>query len=192
MTEVAYKFHGYAIVSDDDRIADAAGNMPRSLINASDFSRFQRELDRAGAIVIGRKGHEMHPDRHGRNRIVVSSSSTGIERRADGWWWNPAQASLGEVLMRAFPRGGIVAVPGGLRVFDLFLEHGYDEFHLTRVRGVRVEGGVPVFSECAGGRPAEEVLAAHGLVPTPAEVLDANARVAVTVWQRRKPRAGEI
>jgi len=188
MTEVAYKFHGHAIVSDNDMIADAEGNMPESLINASDFTRFQRELDRAGAMVVGRKGHQAHPNKHDRNRIVVSSSANGVERRADGWWWNPAQASLEEVLARAFSRGGIVAVPGGRRVFDLFLDHGYDEFHLARVRGVRVEGGVPVFSECANGRSAEEVLAAHGLVPTPADVLDATARVAVTVWRKKQLR----
>lgn len=190
MTGVTYKFHGHAIVSDNDMIADAAGDMPASLVNASDFSRFQRELDRAGAVIVGRKGHQAHSDKRGRNRIVVSSSANGIERRADGWWWNPAQASLEEALSRAFSRGGIVAVPGGRRVFDLFLEHGYDEFHLARVRGVHVEGGVPVFSECATGRSAEEVLAAHGLVPTPAEVLDGAAHVAVTIWRRQKPRPG--
>jgi hypothetical protein len=188
MTEVAYKFHGHAIVSDNDMIADAEGNMPESLINTSDFSRFQRELDRAGALIVGRKGHEAHPDKRGRNRIVVSTSANGIERRADAWWWNPAQASLEEALTRALPRGGIVAVPGGRRVFDLILSHGYDEFHLVRMRGVDVPNGVPVFSECANGRSAEEVLAAHGLVPVPREVLDATARVAVTVWRRQKPR----
>jgi hypothetical protein len=191
MTEVAYKFHGHAIVSDNDMIADADGNMPERLINSSDFSRFQRELDRAGAIIVGRKGHEAHPDKHGRNRIVVSSSAKGIERRADAWWWNPAQASFEQALARAFPRGGIVAVPGGRRVFDLFLDYGYDEFHLVRMRGVNVPNGVPVFSECSKGRSAEEVLAAHGLVPAPGDVLDATARVAVTVWRRQKPRSGE-
>jgi dihydrofolate reductase len=186
MTEVAYKFHGHAIVSDDDMIADAEGNMPQSLINISDFTRFQRELDRAAAIIVGRKGHEAHPDKHKRNRIVVSSSADGIEQRADAWWWNPAQASLDELLNRTVPRGGIIAVPGGRRVFDLFLEHGYDEFHLVRMRGVNVPAGIPVFSECSTGRSAEEVLAAHGLVPVPSEVLDATARVAVTVWQRKR------
>jgi hypothetical protein len=187
MTAVAYKFHGHAIVSDNDMIADADGNMPQSLINASDFSRFQRELDRAGALIVGRKGHEAHPDKRGRNRIVVSSSASGIERRAGQWWWNPATATLEQALAAALPEGGIVAVPGGRRVFDLFLGYGYDEFHLVRMRGAHVPNGVPVFSECSSGRSAEEVLAAHGLVPVPGDVLDASARVAVTIWRRQKP-----
>lgn len=182
----AYFFHGHAIVSDDDMIADAGGKMPPSLTNASDWAQFQRELDRAGAVMVGRKGHEAHPNKHARNRIVISSSAHGIEKRADAWWWNPAQATLEEALAQAFPRGGIVAVPGGKGVFDLFLGYGYDQFHLARARGVRLEGGIPVFSECKTGRSAEEVLAAHGLVPTPAKVLDASAHVAVTVWRRKK------
>jgi hypothetical protein len=182
-----YIFHGHAIVSDDDKIADADGKMPPSLSNAADWAQFQRELDRAGAIMIGRKGHEAHPNTHGRNRIVISSSAHGIEKRADAWWWNPEQATLQEVLAQAFPRGGIVAVPGGKGVFDLFLKHGYDEFHLARARGVRLPGGIPIFSECASGRSAEEALAASGLVPAPAKLLDAAANVAVTTWRRKKP-----
>ena len=55
----------------------------------------------------------------------------------------------------AAPRGGIVAVPGGRSVFDLFLEIGYDEFHLARARGVKIENGTFLFSECALGRSAE-------------------------------------
>ena len=106
-------------------IADASGEMPASLVNASDFTRFQRELDRAGAVIVGRKGHFAHPDKRGRNRIVVSSAARGIERRTDGWWWNPAQATVEEALARAFPRGGIVAVPGGQRVFDLVVARNH-------------------------------------------------------------------
>jgi hypothetical protein len=94
--------------------------------------------------------------------------------------------TLGEALATAFPRGGIVAVPGGRGVFDLFLDLGYDEFHLSRARGVKIEGGVPIFSECASGRSAEEVLAAHGLTPTPSDVLDPSAGVAVSIWRRKR------
>lgn len=180
-----YRFHGHAIVSDNDMIADSAGRMPDALMNASDWTRFQHELDKAVAVVIGRKGHLAHRNLHGRNRVVVSSSARGIEKREDAWWWNPAATTLDEALAAAAPRGGIVAVPGGLLVFDLFLKIGYNEFHLARARGVTITGGIPVFSECASGRSAEEVLAAHGLVPTPSDVLDGRARIAVTVWQRR-------
>jgi hypothetical protein len=185
---VAHQFHGHAIVSDNDMIADAAGQMPDALMNPSDWGRFQRELDKAVAVIIGRKGHMAHRNIHGRNRIVVSSTAHGIEKRDDAWWWNPAGATLKDALAAAAPRGGIVAVPGGRSVFDLFLEVGYDEFHLARARGVKIENGTYLFSECASGHSAEEVLAGHGLVPTPADVLDGRAGVAVTVWRRQPVR----
>lgn len=181
-----YEFHGHAIVSDDDMIADADGNMPEVLTNASDWKRFQNELDRSVAIVLGRHGHEAHANVHKRNRVVLSSQGRGIERRADAWWWNPADAPLAEVMARAAPTGGIVSVPGGRRVFDYFLDAGYDEFHLARARGVRIPGGTPVFSECAPDRSAEEVLGSRGLAPYPVDILDAWAGVSVTVW--RKPQ----
>ncbi len=183
----AYAFHGHAIVSDDDMIADAEGNMPEALTNAADWRRFQRELDRAAAIVLGRHGHEAHANVHKRNRIVLSSQARGIERRDDAWWWNPADAPLAEILAKAAPRGGIVSVPGGRRVFDYFLDVGYDEFHLARARGVRIPGGVPVFSECSADRSAEDLLAARGLLPYPIDILDAWAGVSVTIW-RTPPR----
>jgi dihydrofolate reductase len=184
----AHQFHGHAIVSDNDMIADAAGNMPDALMNASDWARFQHELDKAVAVVLGRKGHLAHRNIHRRNRIVVSSSVRAIENHDDAWWWNPADATLEEVLAAAAPGGGIVAIPGGKLVFDLFLKIGYDEFHLARARGVKIENGIPVFSECATGRSAEEVLAGHGLVPSPADVLDGRAAVAVTIWHRQPVR----
>lgn len=182
----AYEFHGHAIVSDDDKIAAPDGTMPASLTNAADWARFQRELGRAAVVALGRKGHESHQNLHKRNRLVLSSSARGIEQRDGAWWWNPADVPLAEALAAAAPAGGIVAIPGGQRVFDYFLEHGYDEFHLARARGVRLHDGVPVFSECSANRSAEEVLTARGLVPYPVDILDAWAGVSVTVWQKQR------
>lgn len=183
-----YSIQGHAIVSDDDRIADAAGHMPRALQNTVDSRQFQAALAKAAVIVLGRKGHEAHPNRHGRNRMVLSTTSRGLERRDDAWWWNPAHITIAEALAEVAPKGGLVAIPGGRRVYDLFLVIGYDEFHLARARGVRLPGGVPVFTECSERRSADEVLASRGLVPAPVEVLDASAGVTLTVWRRHKPR----
>ena len=118
-----YEFHGHAIVSGDDRIADRDGVTPAALRNEKDWARFQAALDRAVLTVLGRLGHEANPNVKGRNRLVLSSSARGIERRADAFWWNPAEVMLDDALAEAAPAGGIVAVPGGRRVFDLFL-HG--------------------------------------------------------------------
>jgi hypothetical protein len=179
-----YAVHGHAIVSADDRIADATGLTPTSLRNEADWARFQAALDGAAVTVLGRLGHEANPNRKGRNRLIVSSSVHGVVRRDDAWWWNPADVPLEEALAMAAPAGGIVAVPGGRRVFDLFLALGLAEFHLARVDGVTLPEGIPIFSEIGRGRTADSILADHGLRPGPVENLDAAAGVSLVVWRR--------
>jgi hypothetical protein len=182
-----YVIHGHAIVSADDRIADRDGVTPVSLRNEKDWARFQASLDRAAVTVLGRLGHEANPNVKGRNRLVLSSSARGIERRADAFWWNPAETPLAEALAVATPGGGIVAVPGGRRVFDLFLSVGFDEFHLSRATRVTIPDGIPIFTEVSAGRSAAQLLAAHGLVADPVEMLDPAAAVEFIRW--RLPRA---
>lgn len=178
------EIHGYAIVSDDDRIADAAGAMPDVLRNDADWAYFQDELDRSRLTVLGRLGHSSNPNPRGRLRLVVSSSSRGLERRPDGWWWNPAATPWDEAVRTVLPEGGRVAVPGGRRVFDLFLGIGYDAFHLTRAEGTRLAGGVALFSACDRGRTAEEVLAESGMTAGPRRILDPAGPVSLSVWHR--------
>jgi hypothetical protein len=179
-----WSIHGHAIVSADDRIADASGVTPPSLRNDADWARFQQALDRAAVTVLGRLGHEANPNRKRRNRLVLSSSAKGVERRADACWWNPAGASIEEALAQAAPGGGIAAIPGGRRVFDLFLGLGLDEFHLARAHRVRLPGGVPVFSAVGEGRTAAAILAGRGLVAPAEEWLDREAGISLSVWRR--------
>jgi hypothetical protein len=179
-----YRIEGHAIVSADGCIAAADGNTPPSLNNEADWLRFQAALDVAAVVVIGRYSHEVNPNTMRRNRLVISSSARGVERRTDAWWWNPNEASLGAALRAAAPRGGIVAVPGGRLVFDLFLASGYDAFHLARAAGVTLPGGVPLFSAVAGGQTPEMVLAASGLEPGSSEILDEAAGVTLVTWRR--------
>lgn len=181
----SHRIEGHAIVSADGCIADPEGNTPPSLNNEADWLRFQAALDIAAVVVLGRLSHESNPNTARRNRLVVSSSARGIERRSDAWWWNPADASLAAALGRAAPRGGIVAVPGGRLVFDLFLGAGYDAFHLARVSGVTIPGGVPLFTALNTGKTAEAVLGAAGLVAGPEEMLDPVAGVTLVTWRRR-------
>ncbi|PVE23852.1 hypothetical protein DC522_13895 [Microvirga sp. KLBC 81] len=178
------EIHGYAIVSDNDRIADATGRTPDVLRNDADWAYFQAELNRSDVTVLGRLGHEANPNPKGRVRVVLSFSSQGIERRVDGWWWNPQKLSWEEAIRGVLPHGGRVAVPGGRQVFDLFLAIGYDAFHLTRAEGVVVPDGVPVFSECDTGKSAEAILTEAGLKPGAKRILDPTGPVSLTVWRR--------
>jgi hypothetical protein len=181
-----YVIHGHAIVSDDDRIADAGGSIPPGLRNAADWKRFQAALDRAAVTVLGRHGHYANPNPKRRNRMVVSSTARAVERRVDGWWWNPAETDFAQAVKTSAPSGGIVAVTGGRSVFDLFLGIGFDEFHLARAGGVLIPGGIALFSTVRSDRSAEAVLSDAGLVPDRRETLDVSATVSITVWRRAK------
>lgn len=177
------EIHGYAIVSDNDCIADASGHTPDVLRNDADWAYFQAELNKSAVTVLGRIGHEANPNPRGRLRMILSSSSSGLERRSDGWWWNPARLSWGQAIRTVLPEGGRVAVPGGRQVFDLFLDIGYDAFHLTRAKGILVPDGIPVFSDCRGGRSAETVLSERGLRPEEDQILDPAGPVTLTIWR---------
>jgi hypothetical protein len=179
-----YEIHGYAIVSDDDRIADAAGEVPPALRNEKDWAQYQAALARSDLVVFARKSHENEPDTHGRTRMVMSRQSRGLEQRDGAWWWNPAEVAWTDALARVLPEGGEVAAPGGQGVFDLFLGIGYDEFHLARARGVKLPGGRKVFSECAEGVSAETVLARHGLRHVETLPLDPAKGVEMNIWKR--------
>jgi hypothetical protein len=154
---------GYAIVSDDDRIAGADGLTPNSLRNGQDWEYYQAAQDRADLIVFARRSHELEPNVRGQRRLVVSREAPGLEQRADGWWWDPRRATWEDAAARVLPTGGLVAVCGGQIVFDLFLKIGFDEFHLSRAHGITLPGGRAVFSACDTGLSAAIVLEQSGL-----------------------------
>jgi hypothetical protein len=181
-----HRLVGHAIVSADDRIADAEGRMPEALHNEADWALFQAALDRSALTLIGRASHAAAPNLKKRPRLIVSGSARGLERRYGGFWLNPAEMPLTEALNVVLPRGGEVAVVGGQQVFDLvYLTAGFDAFHLARARRVRLPGGRGLFKACEErGVPAETLLAGAGLVAGPEEVLDPEADVTLTIWQR--------
>ena len=153
--------------------------------NDADWTRFQAALDAAAVTVVGRRGHIANPNVKGRNRLVVSSSARDVERRNDAWWWNPREADVDEALTQAAPKGGVVAVTGGRRVFDLFLSYGFDAFFLARAHGVLIPGGIRAFSGIGADLSMDAMLDSHGLVAAWPEVLDPARGVDLVVWRRR-------
>ena len=116
---------------------------------------------------------------------MISHTVAGFERRADAWWWNPETYAWAKVVEELLPAGGEVAAPGGQSVFDLFLRIGYSAFHLSRKRGIMLPGGRSVFSACAAGRSAEDVLSDAGLRAAERIPLDPAHGVEMNVWRRK-------
>ena len=176
---------GYAIVSDDDKIAGADGMTPTSLRNEKDWELYQRAQELANLVVFARRSHELEPNIHKTLRLVVSrEAAAGLEQRQDGWWWDPRRTTWEEDAARVLPGGGLVAVGGGQVVFDLFLMIGFDGFHLSRAHGVTLPGGRSVFSAADKGVPATTVLEQHGLELSKTIPLDPAHGVEMTVWRR--------
>jgi len=175
---------GYAIVSDDDKIAGADGLTPPSLRNEKDWQLYQRAQGLASVVVFARRSHELEPNTFKTPRLVVSRDAAGLEQRPDGWWWDPRRITWEEAAVRLLPAGGAVAVCGGQVVFDLFLMIGFDGFHLSRAHGVRLPGGRSVFSACDKGVRAAAVLEQHGLALSKTIPLDPAHGVDMTIWRR--------
>ncbi len=180
------RVEGYAIISAEGMIADAAGVMPDAIRNNADQKFLQAELDRAGVIVQGRHSHEGGPRADRRRRLTLTHAVTGTPpdpSHPNALLWNPAAAPIEQALAAIGTFDGPIAVIGGTDVFGLFLPF-YDAFHLTRAAHAKIPGGRPVFPQVSAEMTPEQVLASHGLRPTPRREIDASAGITLTTWER--------
>jgi len=178
------RIEGYAIISADGMLADAAGVMPPSLKIEADQRFFHGSLDKADAVVHGRHSHEGGPNAPKRPRLIVTRRTPGLARHPDNpkaVLWNPAGASFAEAWKMLGIEGGLLAVIGGTEIFGIFLDIGYDAFHLTRADHARLPGGRPVFPRVPAVTP-EEVLRSRGYLPGPMRLLDEEKAVRLVTW----------
>jgi dihydrofolate reductase len=179
------RIEGYAIVSEDGMLANAAGIMPDALKFEADQRFFERGLDGVDVVVHGRRSHERQPRSYLRRRLILTRQVPAIAvdpSDEKALFWNPAGASFEQALAVLGMPDGRVGVIGGTEVFGMFLDR-YDVFHLSRAPNVRLPGGRLVFPEVATHTP-EEVLASHGLHRGQRKVLDPAKGLAVVSWRR--------
>src|ERR1700704_1256673 len=179
------RIEGYAIVSEDGMLANAAGIMPDSLKFEADQLFFERRLDGVDVVVHGRHSHERQPRSYLRRRLILTRQVPAIAAdpsNEKASFWNPEGASFEQALALLGTPDGSVGVIGGTDVFGTFLDR-YDVFHLSRAPNVRLPGGRPVFPEVPTRTP-EDVLASHGLDRGQRQVLDAAEGLAMVRWKR--------
>ena len=184
------RIEGYAIVSADGMIANAAGIMPDELKLDADQRFFAHGLDGVDAVVHGAHSHEQQPRSHLRRRLILTRQIPALAAdpsNEKALFWNPAGASFEQAWAALAVLDGSLAVIGGTEVFGMFLPR-YDVFHLTRAADVRLPGGRPVFPQVPQRSP-EEVLASHSLKPGPPQVLDAASGLTVVSWRRVPKRS---
>ena len=179
------RIEGYVIVSADGMLANADHVMPEELKFEGDKRFFAAALDRADLIVHGRHSHEDQANSPLRKRIVLTRRIDTIAPDPSNprtTLWNPAGATLESACEQAGVPSGTVAIIGGPAVFGMFLDR-YDTFWLSQAPRVRLPGGEPCFPGVPGHSP-QEILAAHGMSPGDAQILDAAHGVTVTPWRR--------
>jgi dihydrofolate reductase len=180
------RIEGTAIVSADGMIADARGVQPDALIIDADQRFFFAMLNKAAALAHGRHSAEGGSGASRRRRLILTRGVAGVAhdpKNDKAVLWNPAGASLDEAWAMLGLSGGMLAVIGGTDVYGLFLELGYDAFHLSRAAHVRLPGGRPLFPGVPAQTP-EALLAQHGMKPGPVRVLDASAELTLVTWLR--------
>lgn len=168
-------------------LADANRHTPDGLKVKADQEFFHGALDHAAVVVHGRHSHEGGPHAAGRHRLILTRRIAALAAdpaHPKSLLWNPKGATLSQAWERLGAPSGLLAVIGGPEVYGLFLDIGYDAFHLSRAANVRLPGGRPVFPTIGPDRTPEDVLASRGLKPTPQRVLDAAAGVTLVTWRR--------
>jgi dihydrofolate reductase len=178
---------GYAIVSEDGMLADANRHIPDAMKIKADQEFFHGALDHAAVVVHGRHSHEGGPRADGRHRLVLTTQVASLAddpTHPKSLLWNPKGATLAQAWERLGAPSGLLAVIGGPEVYGLFLDIGYDAFHLSRAANVRLPGGRPVFPQIGPDRTPEDLMASHGLKPGPQRVLDAAAGATLVTWTR--------
>jgi dihydrofolate reductase len=181
-----WRIVGYAIVSLDGMLADRHVHMPDSLKIEADQRQFESGLDAADLLVHGRHSHEGQLNSPKRKRLILTRRVAAMAEdpaHPKAMLWNPAGTPFEDACRAMGVTQGVVAVIGGTDVFGLFLDIGYDAFHLSRANKVQLPGGRPVFPQVPAKTP-EQVLAEHGLRPGPTQMLDAQAEATLITWTR--------
>lgn len=179
------RIEGYAIVSSNGMIADAAGVFPEALKFPADQRLFEQGLNEADVVAHGRHSRERQPGSERRRRIVLTRRIAALGRdpaRPLELLWNSDGASFEAAWAELGVADGTLAVIGGTDVFGLFLD-AYDLFHLTRAAEVFLPGGRPVFPGVPA-RPPEAILGRHGMEPGAIATLAPDQGLTVTNWRR--------
>jgi dihydrofolate reductase len=181
----AFTIEGLAIISADGMIADHTGTQPDALKIEADQTFFRDRLRAADVLVHGRNSGEGGDPPGRRRRIILTRRIAGVARHPEHQkvaLWNPAGATLSEACATIGLYEGRAAVIGGTDVFGLFLEWGYDLFHLSRAARARLPGGRPVFPGVPARSP-EDLLSAHGLKSGETRLLDPSADLTLVTWR---------
>lgn len=153
-------FHGLAVISSDGYIGRAPNDITFDWSSGADKEHFFCALDRSSLCIMGRKTHQLYPNRAARSRLVISRNmpdNTIDPADPHAVFCNVDELSPSELLRRIVSVVGNktdkpVCVLGGSQIYRLFLEHpclGFDSFDLTVETHISHGTGVSLLPEVA-------------------------------------------
>jgi dihydrofolate reductase len=157
----SFQIHGLAVVSNDGYIGRTATDITFDWSSGADKEHFFCALDRASLCIMGRKTHQLYPNKGQRSRLVISRSmpdATIDPADPHASFCNIDELSPYKLLQRIASTIGTetnkpICVLGGSQIYRLFLEHpclGFDSFELTVETKITHDAGVSLFPAIAG------------------------------------------
>jgi dihydrofolate reductase len=185
-------FNGYAIVSTDGFIAGDNGCMPAALCFEADWEYFRAAIGETDLMILGRHTHELSPSMTKRPRLVASRGVRAvIQENAITWWVNPKEVTPPSAVAVVAGTEAVALVAGGTGVYGWVLEEaGYDEFHLSIARNVRLGAGKPLLDHVEGLDGVVSAFDAKGLSLQEQAWLDEEAAVELLIFRRKDQAVG--
>lgn len=155
------EFHGLAVVSSDGYIGRSPTDITFDWSSGADKQHFFNALDLSSLCIMGRKTHELYPNRGNRPRLVISRiAPDGMTDPHDphAVYCNVDALAPHELLQRIVSTfSGVmersICVLGGSEIYELFLHHpclGFDRFDLTVETNITHLTGVSLLPATAG------------------------------------------
>ncbi len=150
-----------AVTSLDGYIAKHSGHAPATWASPEEQDHFLTRMDQMDWSVMGRVTHEA-AFRPNRKRVVFSTLPEKPEWRTENHLWLNPDGNIQDTVMDQFVGASSVALLGGTRVHDWFLERNLIDVIELSVEPVVFGAGLPLFwhDQWSGFQRIDEIIPA--------------------------------
>ncbi|MEO1553686.1 MAG: hypothetical protein AAFR82_07085 [Pseudomonadota bacterium] len=180
----AWDLQGFVMTCRNDCVATGGGEIPDALSQLIAGKAFQKQLNMCDVVILGRCAHESMPNTQNRSRVILSSDATALEHKEGGWWWNPSQMPLENMLRLVAPTGAKVAINGGRTTLTYFLQNELNTLHMFRAESVAIKDGLKLFAVSDRLVSLDDVLRNSGMQLIERKLIDLTAPISLSTWQR--------
>ena len=149
------KFIVIAVVSKDGFIAKYSGHQPKDWTSKEEKEKFKIDLNKCDLSILGRKSHELAYEKL-RKRIIFTSSVKKITKKNNHVFFNPKFNNFNELEL-FFKNKKKIAILGGTKIYDFFLEKKLITDIILTVEPVFFKNGLKLFSKLQYENLAKEI-----------------------------------